>query len=309
MILITGANGFIGHALCDEFDQRKISFRPASRLPRDRHITIGEISENTDWQTALAGIETVIHLAARVHVMEDSAASALAAFRAVNVDATLSLASQSVAAGVKRFIFISSIKVNGVETRNGQPFTADDDPNPQDPYGQSKFEAEQALVRLAKETSLEVTIIRPPLVYGPGVKANFRMMVRWIKRGLPLPFGAVNNKRSFVFVRNLTDLIVLCTTHPAAANQVFLVSDGKDISTPDLLLCLAKALNCKPRLVHIPPRALTFLAALVGKRAMAQRLISSLQIDIGKTQSLLGWQAPVTLTQGLEKTAIGSGNT
>ncbi|AZD30984.1 UDP-glucose 4-epimerase [Pseudomonas chlororaphis] len=245
----------------------------------------------------------VIHVAARVHVMHDTLTDPLAAFREVNVEGTLNLARQAVEAGVKRFIFISSIKVNGEQTSSGAPYTADDMPAPVDPYGISKLEAEQGLLALAADTGMEVVIIRPVLVYGPGVKANFLSMMRWLYRGVPLPFGAVQNRRSLVALDNLVDLIVTCIDHPAAANQRFLASDGEDVSTTDLLRKLAFALGKPAHLIRVPVWLMSTVATFLGRRALSQRLFGSLQVDITKNQQLLGWTPPVSLDDALGLTA------
>ena len=251
----------------------------------------------------MAGVQIVIHAAARVHVMSESSADPLAEFRKVNVDGTLNLARQAVAAGVRRFIFVSSIKVNGEGTEPGKPYKADDAPAPVDPYGISKLEAEHGLLALAAETGMEVVIIRPVLVYGPGVKANFRSMMNWLNKGIPLPLGSIRNKRSLVALDNLVDLIVTCIEHPAAANQVFLVSDGEDLSTTELLRRMGAALGKPARLLPLPGAWLNGAACLLGKGAIAQRLCGSLQVDIEKTRRLLGWTPPVTVDEALRKTA------
>lgn len=258
---------------------------------------------NDGWQTALAGVDVVVHCAARVHVMDDHEADPLAAFRRVNVDGTVNLARQAVAAGVRRFVFVSSIKVNGEATAVGHAYRADDTPAPQDPYGVSKHEAEQQLLQMAAEGLIEVVIVRPVLVYGPGVKANFLSMMRWLCRGVVLPFGAIDNSRSLVAVDNLVDLLVTCTVHPAAANQVFLVSDGEDLSTTQLLRRMACALGKPARLVPIPAWVLRVAAALVGRKALSQRLCGSLTVNIDKTRELLGWAPPVTVDEALAASA------
>jgi nucleoside-diphosphate-sugar epimerase len=245
----------------------------------------------------------VVHLAARVHVINDTVADPLAEFRKSNVEATLALATQAAQAGVQRFIFISSVKVNGEHTQPGHTFRADDTPSPQDPYGISKMEAEVGLRAIAQQTGMEVVIIRPPLVYGPGVKANFASMVQWLQRGVPLPLGAIHNRRSLVALDNLVDLITTCLDHPAAANQTLMVSDGEDVSTTELLRRMAAALGIPARLLPVPQRLLEWGATLVGKKEVAQRLFSSLQVDAQPTRQLLGWKPPVSLDQGLRQVA------
>ena len=263
------------------------------------------MNDRADWRKALAGCQVVVHLAARVHVMTDTAKNPLDEFRQVNVKGTLNLARQAAAAGVRRFVFVSSIKVNGEATEPGHPFTAEDTPAPLDAYGISKMEAEQGLREISAQTGMEVVIIRPPLVYGPGVKANFAAMMRWLARGVPLPLGAIHNQRSLVALDNLVDLIVTCIAHPAAANQTFLVSDGQDVSTTELLRRMGRAMKRPARLMPVPAGLLEWTAALVGKRDVAQRLCGSLQVDIQKTRQLLGWNPPLTLDQGLKKAAEG----
>ena len=245
----------------------------------------------------------VIHAAARVHVMNDVVADPLAAFRETNVAGTLTLARQAAQAGIRRFIFVSSIKVNGEATAPGTFFSVSDQPAPLDAYGVSKAEAEAGLRQIAQGTGMELVVIRPPLIYGPGVKANFQSMMRWLQRGVPLPFGSIDNKRSLVALDNLVDLIALCVDHPAAANQLFLAADGDDMSTPDLLRRVAFALGTRARLLPISARLLIQAAALIGKPAVAQRLCSSLQVDISAARDLLGWQPPLTVDQGLRQTA------
>jgi nucleoside-diphosphate-sugar epimerase len=268
-------------------------------------VTVGDLSAQTDWSAALAGVEAVVHAAARVHVMQEAAADPLVEFRRINVQGTLQLARRAAAEGVRRFVFISSVKVNGEATRPGHPFTADDAPAPLDAYGISKMEAEQGLREIAAQTGMEVVIIRPPLVYGPGVKANFQSMMRWLTRGVPLPLGAIHNHRSLVALDNLVDLIVTCVDHPAAANQTFLISDGEDLSTTQLLQLMGQALGKPARLIPVPTGLLTLGATLIGKPAIAQRLCGSLQVDISKTRQLLGWSAPVSVDEGLRKAAEG----
>ncbi len=307
MILVTGATGFVGQALCAELSRRRMDYRPVSRNSRPGFAAIGAIDGQTDWSEALAGIDTVMHLAARVHVMNESASDPLAAFRAVNVDATVNLARQAAGAGVKRFIFLSSIKVNGEGTSVGKPFKASDVPHPEDAYGRSKLEAEAALLAISAETGMEVVIIRPPLVYGPGVKANFASLMKWAARPFPWPFGAVRNRRSLVYVGNLVDFMLLCATHLSVGNRVFLISDGDDLSIGQLISKLSLAAGRKAWMLPVPPSLLEGLAALLGRRAAAQRLLGSLQVDIGETRSVTGWSPPYSVEEGLAATVADAG--
>ena len=308
-VLVTGASGFIGRALCAESLGRGIGVIGALRRaggtlpPEAQFLVVGELIPDCDWLPALHTVDTVVHLAARVHVMRETASDPLTEFRLVNVDGTMNLARQAAASGVRRFVYLSSIKVNGEQTLPGQRFTEKDQTIPEDAYAVSKREAEQWLLRLASEVGMEVVIIRPPLVYGPGVKANFLTMMRWLYRGLPLPFGAVRNKRSLVALDNLVDLIITCIDHPAAANQVFLAGDGEDLSTPDLLQRLGQALGKPARLIPVPAGMLRRAASLLGKGAVAQRLLGSLQVDIAKARTILGWNPPVTVDDALQATA------
>ncbi len=309
-ILITGANGFVGRALTHHLldaDRPVNCAMRSDNMPDDgggRKILVSSVDAHTDWADALSGCAVVIHLAARVHVMNDSASDPLAEFRKTNVEGTLNLARQATAAGVKRFIFISSIKVNGEQTLPGQSFTEADAAAPQDAYGQSKYEAEQGLMSIARQTGMEVVIIRPPLIYGAGVKANFASMLNYVKRGVPLPLGAIHNKRSFVYLGNLLSLIERCIDHPAAANQVFLVSDGNDLSTTALLRSCAAALGVKARLLPVPQGLIELCATMLGKKAVAQRLCGNLQVDISKARTVLGWTPPVSVADGLRATVI-----
>jgi len=313
-ILVAGASGFIGRELCSELLRHGYIPRGVYRLFPSKvqlqtdieTVIVSSFDEATDWHEALRDIDVVINLIARVHVMQEVAIDPLAEYRRINVEGNLRLARQAALSGVKRFIYLSSIKVNGEFTEVGRPFTADDIPAPVDPYGISKYEAEQALHQIARETGMEIVIIRPPLVYGPGVKANFASMMRWLKRGLPLPLAAItHNRRSMVALGNLVDLITVCLSHPAAANQVFLVSDGDDLSTADLLQRTAAALGVKPRLFPMPPFMLKLATKLLGKEAIYQRLCGSLQIDMAKTKKLLSWKPPLSVDAGLRLAAEG----
>lgn len=308
-VLLTGATGFVGSAVSERFSKSACELVLAGRkrgpsLPASASfVETAGLDERTDWSLCLPGVQAVIHCAARVHIMNDKSADPLTEFRKANVEGTLKLARQAAAAGVRRFIFLSSIKVNGEGTELGKPYKADDTPAPVDPYGISKLEAEQGLMTLAAETGMEVVVIRPVLVYGPGVKANFRSMISWLAKGIPLPLGAIHNKRSLVALDNLVDLIVTCTDHPAAANQVFLVSDGEDLSTTELLQRMSLALGKSARLLPVPAFLLSTAARLLGKGGVAQRLCGSLQVDIEKTCRLLGWTPPVSADEALRKAA------
>lgn len=308
-VLLTGGTGFVGCAVLNRLCQAGRNVVACSRAESmdvpdgARFLRVLGFDANTDWKLGLDGVEVVIHSAARVHVMNEQSSDPLAEFRKVNVEGTLNLARQAAAAGVRRFIFLSSIKVNGEGTAPGMTYKADDVPAPMDPYGVSKLEAEQGLQALAADTGIAVVIIRPVLVYGPGVKANFLSMMRWLSKGVPLPFGAIYNKRSLVALDNLVDLIVTCIDHPAAANQTFLVSDGDDLSTSELLQRMGVALDKSSRLLPVPSRFLEAGAAVLGKQALAQRLCGSLQVDITKTRELLGWTPPVCVDDALRQTA------
>jgi nucleoside-diphosphate-sugar epimerase len=314
MILVTGSSGFVGQSLIKrlttEFEPSSIIAvvrkQPLDLDVRVRCIEIGDLSNEINLSQMLQEVDVVVHCAGRAHVMNDRSPDALAEFRSVNVQGTVNLARQAAEAGVKRFIFLSSIKVNGELTEMGKPFTADDEPAPEDPYGISKYEAERALRQIGSDSGIELVIIRPPLVYGPGVKANFESMMKWLDKGIPLPLGAIKgNRRSLVALDNLIDLIITCLSHPNAANQIFLVSDGEDISTTVLLSKMGEALGRPARLFYMPLALLKVGALLMRKKTIYQRLTGSLQLDITKTQKLLDWTPPVTLDEGLRRVARG----
>lgn len=274
-----------------------------SAVNADETAVVGNLDPQTDWTAALSSIDVVVHLAARVHVMLESADDPLAEFRRVNVEGTEHLARSAAASGVKRLVYVSSIKVNGEATRGDQKYTEADTPAPQDPYGVSKWEAEQALHRVSRETGLEVVIVRPSLIYGPGVKGNFAQMLKVLGRGIPLPLASIKNRRSLVYTGNLVHALIACATHPAAAGKTYLVSDGEDISTPDLLRTLATAMGVHARLIPFPPFLLQKFAHILGRGAQADRLLGSLRMDSGKIRRELNWNPPYTLQQGLQATA------
>ncbi|RRV17560.1 UDP-glucose 4-epimerase family protein [Pseudomonas saudiphocaensis] len=303
-LILTGASGFVGSRLFSELKQNS-GFQVVGlcrRLPQGEGSSVlyavGDLQQ-ADLSASLPSVDVLIHAAARAHIIKDEVADPLAEYRRVNVEGTFNVARQAAAAGVKRFVFISSIGVNG--NTNIRPFRVDDQPNPAEPYAQSKWEAEQGLMQLAAETDMEVVIIRPPLVYGPDAPGNFGSLVRWVEKGVPLPLGAIHNKRSLVGIDNLVDLIIRCIDHPAAANQVFLAGDGEDLSTTELLRGVGKAMGKPARLVPVPAGLLQFGATLLGRKAMVQRLLGSLQVDISKTCELLDWKPPYTVEEGLRR--------
>lgn len=307
-ILITGASGFVGQAVCVQAVRQGFSVRGALRkygkVPgRVTPVVVGEINSTTDWSHTLGDVDIVIHLAARVHVMHENAENPLEEFRKVNVAGTEHLARSAAASGVKRLVYVSSVKVNGEATCGETKFTETDAPFPQDPYGISKMEAEQALHRVTQDTELEVVIVRPPLVYGPGVKGNFFQMLKVLAKGIPLPLASAHNLRSLVYVENLADALIVCATHPAAAGQTYLVSDNENISTPDLLRQLGAAMGHPARLFPCPPVLLKLAGRLIGKSDQVERLLESLQVDSGKIRHDLNWTPPYTLEQGLRATA------
>jgi UDP-4-keto-D-QuiNAc 4-reductase len=307
--LVTGANGFVGLALVERL-HRMPDITVSAAVRRPDAAFSADLRVHSDcqldppggWPRALEGQDCVVHAAARVHVMHDAGAEASAAYHRTNVLGTLHLARAAALAGVGRFVYLSSIKVNGEATAAGRPFRADDAPAPLDAYGRSKLQAEQALQELSSSTGMALVIVRPPLVYGPGVRANFRSLIVAVARGVPLPFGCVRNARSLVGLDNLVDLLAMCTTHPAAGGQTLLVSDGEDLSTPELVRRLARALGRSARLLPVPVGLLRAAAAIAGRRDAMQRLCSSLQIDATPTRRVLGWAPPLSVDEGLERT-------
>jgi len=308
-VLLTGSSGFLGknllHAIIVKGDEFKLLNRNLlGNIAIEKQILVDDFKTISHSNNMFSDVDVLVHCAARVHVMSDSSLSPLDEFREVNTYGTLNLARQAAVSGIKRFIFISSIKVNGESTKLGEPFKFDDDFVPTDPYGLSKYEAEVGLRKIAIETGMEVVIIRPPLVYGPGVKANFASMMKWMNKGLPLPLGGIKgNKRSLVSVDNLVDLIIACIEHPKAANQTFLVSDDADVSTSQLLSNIAKAFNVPNRLLPIPSSWFILAAKLIGKPAISERLCGSLQVDVSKTKQLLNWYPRYSSAECMKKTA------
>jgi nucleoside-diphosphate-sugar epimerase len=315
LITVTGATGFVGQAVACELASRKMRVRLVLRTensalsPSDNNITniaVGNISSRTDWTAAFAGVDCVIHCAARAHVMNEVGGDALALYRAVNVDGSQRLAEEAANAGVRRLVYLSSIKVNGEQTAFGEPFLFSDTPAPEDPYGFSKWEAEQALWDISAKTGLEVVVVRPPLVYGPGVKGNLARLLNLVRSGLPLPLGAVQNKRSLIGLDNLVDLLIRCVDHPAAAGQTFLVSDGEDLSTPDLIRHMAVAMGRSTRFFPVPVSLLRLAGSALFKRAEIERAVGSLQIDSGHTRQILGWTPPVSVQEGIRRMVQGA---
>ncbi len=304
-ILVTGATGFVGTTLCELLSQSGYRVRAALRSNRvtapgiEAHV-VGEIDSSTEWAAALEGVEYVIHAAARVHALNDVPSNA-DLYVETNTHGTRRLAAAAAGSGVRRFVFLSTIKVNG-EERAGGGYGPADAPDPQDAYGRSKWQGEQAIREVAAGSQMEFAIVRPPLVYGPGVRANFLRLMRWIAQKRPLPFGAVRNRRSLVSVANLCDLVLRVIAHPAAANRVWMVSDGEDLSTPELIRRIARAMDCEPRLLSVPPSLLMALATLAGKRAEVGRLCGSLVVDIAGTRQKLAWEPRVSLDDAIART-------
>lgn len=309
-LLVTGASGFVGRAVCAQLSQRfyvtAAARSSATTGAGYAQVTVGATNGATNWTAALRGQDVVIHLVARVHVVTDISTDPLAEFRAVNVTGSVNLARQAAEAGVKRMVFLSSVKVNGEYSPVGQPFTEDSALAPSDFYGVSKLEAEIALRAIAHETGMELVIIRPPLVYGPGVKANFAALLRAVKAGWPLPLGKIANRRSLVGLDNLVSFIETCAVHPQAGGQTFLVSDGNDLSTPELIRRLALAAKVPARLWPVPAWLLETGAAAVNKGGVVRRLCGNLQVDISKARNLLGWLPPFSVDEGLRRTVEGS---
>ncbi|WP_234266972.1 UDP-glucose 4-epimerase family protein [Hydrogenophaga sp. NFH-34] len=305
MLAVTGATGFVGRALLGRLvrDGRPVRALTRSGPSAPGRVCIGDIGPDTDWRAALAGVRCVVHCAARVHVMADRHPDPLAAYRAVNTAGTERLARQAAQAGVRRLVLVSTVKVLGERSLPGRPLSANSPAQPEDPYGQSKHEAEQALWAVARESGLEVVVVRPPLVYGPGVGANFRALMRWVAQGRPLPLGAIRNQRSLVGIHNLVDLLVRCTDHPQAPGRAWLVSDGHDLSTPDLVRAMAAATGRPARLWPVPVPALQLAGRLTGRAAAVARLTESLQVDISDTVRQLDWRPPYPVDIELARTA------
>lgn len=304
-IIVTGSSGFVGSLVCHRLwvdgVHTKAVVRNKLELPYSA-LVVGDLATSNGMDclaSSLLPSDVVVHLASRAHVVSEEVPEPIAEYRRINTNVTLELAKKAAQAGIKRFIFISSIGVNG--NVNIRPFTAEDQPNPAEPYALSKWEAEQGLWQIQQETGMDVVIIRPPLVYGPGAPGNFGSLVRWVKKGVPLPLGAIHNKRSLVGIDNLVDLIIRCIDHPAAANQVFLAGDGEDLSTTELLRGVGEAMGKPARLIPVPAGLLQLGATLLGKKAMAQRLLGSLQVDISKTCEMLDWKPPYTVQEGLRR--------
>jgi len=311
-ILVTGASGFVGQALTAKLVKLGASeiiamtrAKPANSLLGARYVATGDFTNQAVWSAALDGVDVIVHAAARVHVLNDDKAKSAAEFDRVNVALTLELARHAVAAGVRRFVFLSSIGVNGVQTDRGKPFTEADPPNPHNYYADSKLKAEQGLLDLSTKTGLEVVIIRPPLVYGPGVRANFAALMRAVQRGWPMPLACVHNLRSMVAMDNLVSFITACVDHPQAANRTFLVSDGQDISSPDLVRGLARALGVSARLLPVPISALQFVGGALGRSDVIQRVCGNLRVDISKARRVLAWEPPISMDEGLRRTVAG----
>ena len=311
-ILVTGASGFVGRALVARFvalQQGEVMamtrVNPVNPVPGAAYLPVGDLALQTHWPAALDGVDTIVHAAARVHIINDRSAKSIHEFERVNVTPTLQLARHAAAIGVRRFVFLSSIGVNGVQTDIGTAFSESDKPNPHNAYALSKLKAERGLLEISAQTGLDVVIIRPPLVYGPGVRANFAALMHAVQAGWPLPLGAVHNQRSLVALDNLVDFVLACVAHPNAANQTFLVSDGDDVSSPELVRGLARAAGRSARLLPVPAGVLWALAGVIGKREFMQRLCGSLRVDISKAHQMLDWTPKISLDEGLRRAVAG----
>jgi len=304
-VLVTGANGFVGTALCRQLKDAGYGVRQALRRPECvaglGAVQVGDVNECSSWKKAMEGCKYVVHLAGRAHIMRETAHDPLAVFRSTNTAGTLNLANLAAEAGVARFVFLSSIKVNG--EASDRPFSENDKPQPLDPYAISKWEAEQGLRDIGDRTDMDIVILRPPLIYGPGVRANFLSLLSVARRGVPLPLGLVKNRRSFLFVGNLTSAIQACMEHPGAARQTFLLSDGEDISTADLVRRMSRAFGRRERLWPVPAYALRLAGRMTRHSAEVERLLGSLCVDSSKIRRLLQWSPPHSLDQGLAETA------
>lgn len=300
MILITGATGFVGRALTRELSLRGISYKATSRTSHHDFHHVKVIDGQTNWKDILTGVDSIIHLAARAHVLREDAADPSRAFFSINTEGTQNLARQAQSAGVRRFVFVSSIGVNGSFTTD-LPFTEEAIPNPHSIYARSKHLAEIGLQTIAERSNMDAVIIRPPLIYGRDAPGNFALLKRLVGTGMPLPLGSINNRRSFIYVENLVDLLITCVDHPAAKNQTFLVSDGEDISTTDLLRRMAHAMIRPSRLVPFPAGTLKLLARCLAQDEAATRLLASLQIDTSKARQFLDWRAPFSVSEGLRR--------
>lgn len=307
-ILLTGATGFVGQRLLSMLKENGHHCRAAVRRPSStvdvfaESVVVGDIDAHTDWGKAVAGMDVVVHLAARVHIMHDQADNPLVEFRKINLDGTRSLAQAAARAGVKRLVYISSIKVNG-EASKGRPFTPQDTPSPSDPYAIAKWEAEQALQEISRQTGLEVVIVRPTLVYGPGVKANFFNLIKLVRKRIPLPLAGINNRRTLVSLDNLANLLMTCCEHPAAAGHVFLAGDDETVSTAELIARIARAFGQRPPLFYFPPGLLAWAARLLGRQAVWLRLSGSLEVDNSDAKSVMGWQPVSSMDEELERIA------
>ena len=311
-MLVTGASGFVGRALVARFVALQMGevmamtrLNPGNPVQGATYLPVGDLAMVADWSTALDRVDTIVHAAARVHIINDRSAKSIHEFERVNVTPTLQLARHAAATGVRRFVFLSSIGVNGVQTDIGNAFSESDKPNPHNAYALSKLKAERGLLEISAQTGLDVVIIRPPLVYGPGVRANFAALMHAVQAGWPLPLGAIHNQRSLVALDNLVDFVLTCVVHPHAANQTFLVSDGDDVSSPELVRGLARAAGRPARLLPVPPGVLWAVAGVIGKREFMQRLCGSLRVDISKARQLLDWTPKISLDEGLRRAVAG----